>query len=185
MKKIFTFLVLFIYVGINGLSAQPQTENIRREIKQKGASAHLLTEMARIFSTSQPDSAIHYVKLAQAKKPTGTDLITLNAALGEANMAQGKTEKALQLFTHAQKLAVQQKNQHEQYNQLCSMGICYSRLQKFDQAIKCYEQVINYGLKHSRQLAFAGYQNYAALCSRVGRAEDCMMGYATICLWQK
>lgn len=113
MKKIFTFLVLFIYVGINGLSAQPQTENIRREIKQKGASAHLLTEMARIFSTSQPDSAIHYVKLAQAKKPTGTDLITLNAALGEANMAQGKTEKALQLFTHAQKLAVQQKNQHE------------------------------------------------------------------------
>lgn len=93
MKKIFTFLVLFIYVGINGLSAQPQTENIRREIKQKGASAHLLTEMARIFSTSQPDSAIHYVKLAQAKKPTGTDLITLNAALGEANMAQGKIEK--------------------------------------------------------------------------------------------
>lgn len=173
MKKIFTFLALFIYVGINGLSAQPQTENIRRQIKQKGASAHLLTEMARIFSTSQPDSAIHYVKLAQAKKPAGTDLITLNAALGEANMAQGKTEKALQLFTHAQKLAVQQKNQHEQYNQLCSMGICYSRLQKFDQAIKCYEQVINYGLKHSRQLAFSGYQNYAALCSRVGRAEDC------------
>lgn len=93
MKKIFTFLALFIYVGINGLSAQPQTENIRRQIKQKGASAHLLTEMARIFSTSQPDSAIHYVKLAQAKKPAGTDLITLNAALGEANMAQGKTER--------------------------------------------------------------------------------------------
>lgn len=173
MKKFVTIFALLLFIGTNALYAQPQTERIRKEIKQKGATAHLLTEMARIFSTSQPDSAIHYAKLAQAKNPTGTDLITLYAALGEANMAQGKTKEALQLFTRAQKIAVQQKNQNEQYNQLCSMGICHSRLQQFDQAIKCYEQVINYGLKHNRQLVFSGYQNYAALCSRVGRSEDC------------
>ena len=136
MKKFVTIFALLLFLGTNALYAQPQTERIRKEIKQKGATAHLLTEMARIFSTSQPDSAIHYAKLAQAKSPTGTDLITLYAALGEANMAQGKTKEALQLFIRAQKTAVQQKNQNEQYNQLCSMGICHSRLQQFDQAIK-------------------------------------------------
>lgn len=91
MKKFVTIFALLLFIVTNALYAQPQTERIRKEIKQKGATAHLLTEMARIFSTSQPDSAIHYAKLAQAKSPTGTDLITLYAALGEANMAQGKT----------------------------------------------------------------------------------------------
>ena len=109
MKKFVTIFALLLFIGTNALYAQPQTERIRKEIKQKGATAHLLTEMARIFSTSQPDSAIHYAKLAQAKSPKGTDLITLYAALGEANMAQGKTKEALQLFTRAQKIAVQQK----------------------------------------------------------------------------
>lgn len=103
MKKFVTIFALLLFLGTNALYAQPQTERIRKEIKQKGATAHLLTEMARIFSTSQPDSAIHYAKLAQAKSPKGTDLITLYAALGEANMAQGKTKEALQLFTRAQK----------------------------------------------------------------------------------
>ena len=97
MKKFVTIFALLLFLGTNALYAQPQTERIRKEIKQKGATAHLLTEMARIFSTSHPDSAIRYAKLAQAKNPTGTDLMTLYAALGEANMAQGKTKEALQL----------------------------------------------------------------------------------------
>lgn len=109
MKKFVTIFALLLFIVTNALYAQPQTERIRKEIKQKGATAHLLTEMARIFSTSQPDSAIHYAKLAQAKSPKGTDLITLYAALGEANMAQGKTKEALQLFTRAQKLPYNKK----------------------------------------------------------------------------
>lgn len=170
MKKILTLILLF--AASFTAFAQPQTEALRRQMRKEGATPHLLAEMARIFSTSQPDSALHYADRAARAKVRGADLITIEAARGEALVALGQTEKGLQHFKRAHDTAKKQKNIQEVYNQLCSMGICYSRLQRFEEASKCYEEVIEYGVKHNRQLAFSGYQNYAALCSRVGRTDD-------------
>lgn len=47
-------------------------------------------------------------------------------------------------------------------------------MQHFDKAAKCYDQVITYATRHKNaQLAFSAYQNYGAMCSRMGRVEDC------------
>ncbi len=69
MKKFVTIFALLLFLGTNALYAQPQTERIRKEIKQKGATAHLLTEMARIFSTSQPTPPYTMQNLHKPKAP--------------------------------------------------------------------------------------------------------------------
>ena len=49
MKKIVTIFALLLFIGTNALYAQPQTERIRKEIKQKGATAHLLTRVSNLM----------------------------------------------------------------------------------------------------------------------------------------
>ena len=89
-------------------------------------------------------------------------------------MAQGQIEQSLKHFTQAYNQARQQHLAAEAYNQLCSIGLCHSRMQHFDKAAKCYDQVITYATRHKNaQLAFSAYQNYGAMCSRMGRVEDC------------
>lgn len=135
---------------------------------------HLLAQMAQAFSTSCPDSALHYAQLATQHKAQGADIVTLEAARGEALAAQGHIQQALGHFNQAYKVAQKHHLADQQHNQLCSMGICHSRLQQFDQAAKCYDQVIAYATRHhNHQLAFAAYQNYGAMCSRIGRPDDC------------
>lgn len=168
--RISLFTILFTLVA--SLSAQPQVDSLRRVISRQGTTAHLLAEMARAYSTSQPDSALHYADLAARRKAAGADLITLEAARGDALVAQGQTKQAIGHYAKALATARQLKDADEEHNQLCSMGICHSRLQEFDKAAKCYDRVIAYGVKHSRQLAFSGYQNYGAMCSRMGRVDD-------------
>lgn len=170
MKK--TILSLFFSFVFASMVAQPQVQALKKQMATKGKNAQIVAELAKVYSSSNPDSALKYVMLAKTLKPNVKERITINAAQGEALLAQGKTADALKLFTEAYQWAKQLKDAKEQYNQLCSMGICHSRLQAFDEAAKCYEKVINYGIRHSRMLAFSGYQNYAALCSRVGRVAD-------------
>lgn len=168
-KMIYSLFFSFLFVT---MSAQPQVQALKKQLATKGANAQVVTEIARVYSSSNPDSALKYAMWAKTLKPNAKERITINAAQGEALLAQGKTADALKLFTEAYQWAKQLKDEKELYNQLCSMGICHSRLQAFDKAAKCYEKVINYGIQHNRMLAFSGYQNYGALCSRVGRVAD-------------
>lgn len=154
--------------------AQPQADSLRHLIHVKGPQVHLLAQMAEATATSHPDTALHYAQLARQRKAAGRDLITLEAATGEALMAQGQIEQSLKHFTQAYNQARQQHLAPEAYNQLCSIGLCHSRMQHFDKAAKCYDQVITYATRHKNaQLAFSAYQNYGAMCSRMGRVEDC------------
>ena len=154
--------------------AQPQADSLRHLIHVKGPQVHLLAQMAEATATSHPDTALHYAQLARQRKAAGRDLITLEAATGEALMAQGQIEQSLKHFTQAYNQARQQYLAPEAYNQLCSIGLCHSRMQHFDKAAKCYDQVITYATRHKNaQLAFSAYQNYGAMCSRMGRVEDC------------
>ena len=154
--------------------AQPQADSLRHLIRVKGPQVHLLAQMAEATATSHPDTALHYAQLARQRKAAGRDLITLEAATGEALMAQGQIEQSLKHFTQAYNQARQQHLAPEAYNQLCSIGLCHSRMQHFDKAAKCYDQVITYATRHKNaQLAFSAYQNYGAMCSRMGRVEDC------------
>ena len=111
MKKIFTLFLLF--AASFTTFAQPQTEALRRQMRKDGATPHLLAEMARIFSTSQPDSALHYADRAARAKVRGADLITIEAARGEALVALGQTEKGLQHFKRAHATAQKQKSIQE------------------------------------------------------------------------
>lgn len=154
--------------------AQPQADSLRHLIHVKGPQVHLLAQMAEATATSHPDTALHYAQLARQRKAAGRDLITLEAATGKALMAQGQIEQSLKHFTQAYNQARQQHLAPEAYNQLCSIGLCHSRMQHFDKAAKCYDQVIAYATRHKNaQLAFSAYQNYGAMCSRMGRVEDC------------
>lgn len=175
MKKRIPFLGLFVTLAMQGIaqsSSLPQLLKQAHEAKGK-PNSHLYVEIARAWLSTNPDSTIKYADAAARMKPQGADLIHLEAARGEALLAKGETEKALKHFTQARSMAERQHNTSEKFNQMCSMGICLSRLQKFDEAQKLYEQVVNYGIKHSRKLAFSGYQNYGVLCSRIGRTADC------------
>ncbi len=165
-------LCLLLFLGSLSVMAQLQVGKLKKQLHETKASSHILSEIAKAYSTSNPDSALKYAAWATTLKPNAQERITINAAQGEAYVAQGKVQEALKHFKEAHQWAVKQADKNEQYNQLCSMGICYSRLQKFDEASKCYEQVIDYGIHYNRMLAFSGYQNYAALCSRVGRVAD-------------
>lgn len=154
--------------------AQPQADSLRQLIHSQGPKAHLLAQMAEATATSQPDTALHYAQLARQRHAAGRDLITLEAATGEALMAQGQIKQSLTHFTRAYNQARQLRLAPEEFNQLCSIGLCHSRLQQFDKAAKCYDQVIAYATRHKNaQLAFSAYQNYGAMCSRMGRVEDC------------
>ena len=145
--------------------AQPQADSLRHLIHVKGPQVHLLAQMAEATATSHPDTALHYAQLARQRKAAGRDLITLEAATGEALMAQGQIEQSLKHFTQAYNQARQQHLAPEAYNQLCSIGLCHSRMQHFDKAAKCYDQVIAYATRHKNaQLAFSAYQNYGAMC---------------------
>ena len=175
MKRRSLILSLFVTMAMQGIA---QSASLPQLLKQahnaKGKpNSHLYVEIARAWLGTSPDSTIKYADAAARMKPQGSDIIHIEAARGEALLAKGETEKALKHFTKARSVAESQHNSFEKFNQMCSMGICLSRLQKFDEAQKLYEQVINYGIKHSRMLAFSGYQNYGVLCSRIGRTADC------------
>lgn len=171
MKKI---LLLIYLLSPLLVAAQPQADSLRQLIRGQGPKPHLLVQMAEATATSQPDTALHYAQLARQHHAAGRDLITLEAATGEALMAQGQIEQSLKHFTQAYNQARQQHLEPEAYNQLCSIGLCHSRLQQFDKAAKYYDQVIAYATRHKNaQLAFSAYQNYGAMCSRMGRADDC------------
>ncbi len=175
MKKHSLLLCLFATMAMQSMAQSASLPLLLKQARDaKGKpSSHLYVEIARAWLGTSPDSTIKYADAAARMKPQGADLIHLEAARGEALLAKGETEKALKLFTKARSIAESQHNTDEKFNQMCSMGICLSRLQKFDEAQKLYEQVINYGIKHSRMLAFSGYQNYGVLCSRIGRTADC------------
>lgn len=174
MKRLLLPLLITLMLTPVLAAAQPQADSLRHLMRTQPHNPHLLAQMAQAYSTSQPDSALHYAQLATRHKATGADIITLEAARGEALAAQGHIQQALGHFTYAHNKARQLRLADQQYNQLCSMGICHSRLQHFDQAAKCYDQVIAYATRHRRpQLAFAAYQNYGAMCSRMGRPDDC------------
>lgn len=154
--------------------AQPQADSLRQLIHAKGPKVQLLVQMAEATATSHPDTALHYAQLARQHHAAGRDLITIEAATGEALMAQGDIKQSLTHFTRAYNQARQLHLAAEEYNQLCSIGLCHSRMQQFDKAAKCYDKVIAYATRHKNaQLAFSAYQNYGAMCSRMGRAEDC------------
>ena len=74
--------------------AQPQADSLRHLIHVKGPQVHLLAQMAEATATSHPDTALHYAQLARQRKAAGRDLITLEAATGEALMAQGQIENS-------------------------------------------------------------------------------------------
>lgn len=154
--------------------AQPQADSLRQLIHTQGPKVQLLVQMAEATATSHPDTALHYAQLARQHHAAGRDLITIEAATGEALMAQGDIKQSLTHFTRAYNQARQLHLAPEEYNQLCSIGLCHSRMQQFDKAAKCYDKVIAYATRHKNaQLAFSAYQNYGAMCSRMGRAEDC------------
>lgn len=154
--------------------AQPQADSLRRLIYAQGPKVHLLVQMAEATATSRPDTALHYAQWARQQHAAGRDLITLEAATGEALMAQGQIQQSLTHFTRAYNQARRLHLEPEAYNQLCSIGLCHSRLQHFDKAAKYYDKVITYATRHKNaQLAFSAYQYYGAMCSRMGRVEDC------------
>ena len=154
--------------------AQPQADSLRQLIHAQGPKVQLLVQMAEATATSHPDTALHYAQLARQHHAAGRDLITIEAATGEALMAQGDIKQSLTHFTRAYNQARQLHLAAEEYNQLCSIGLCHSRMQQFDKAAKCYDKVIAYATRHKNaQLAFSAYQNYGAMCSRMGRTEDC------------
>ena len=174
MKKLLLPLLITLMLTPVLAAAQPQADSLRHLLRTQPHNPHLLAQMAQAFSTSCPDSALHYAQLAAQHKAQGADVVTLEAARGEALAAQGHIQQALGHFTQAYKVARKHHLADQQHNQLCSMGICHSRLQHFDQAAKCYDQVIAYATRHhNHQLAFAAYQNYGAMCSRIGRPDDC------------
>lgn len=167
-------LLLVCLLGSMLVAAQPQADSLRHLIRTQGQKVHLLAQMAEATATSQPDTALHYARLARKHNAAGSDLITIEAASGEALMAQGQIKQSLKHFTSAYNEARRQHLASEEYDQLCSIGLCYSRLQDFDKAAKCYDQVIAYATRHNNaQLAFSAYQNYGAMCSRMGRIDDC------------
>lgn len=171
MKRIHLLLCLFLPLLA---LAQPQADSLRRLIYAQGPKVHLLVQMAEATATSRPDTALHYAQLARQQHAAGRDLITLEAATGEALMAQGQIQQSLTHFTHAYNQAQRLHLEPEAYNQLCSIGLCHSRLQHFDKAAKYYDKVITYATRHKNaQLAFSAYQYYGAMCSRMGRVEDC------------
>lgn len=96
--------------------AQPQADSLRHLIHVKGPQVHLLAQMAEATATSHPDTALHYAQLARQRKAAGRDLITLEAATGEALMAQGQIEQSLKHFTQAYNQARQQHLAPEAYN---------------------------------------------------------------------
>ena len=174
MKRLLLPLLITLMLTPVLAAAQPQADSLRHLLRTQPHNPHLLAQMAQAFSTSCPDSALHYAQLATQHKAQGSDIVTLEAARGEALAAQGHIQQALGHFTQAYKTAKIHHLADQQHNQLCSMGICHSRLQQFDQAAKCYDQVIAYATRHhNHQLAFAAYQNYGAMCSRIGRPDDC------------
>ena len=174
MKRLLLPLLITLMLTPVLAAAQPQADSLRHLLRTQPHNPHLLAQMAQAFSTSCPDSALHYAQLATQHKAQGADVVTLEAARGEALAAQGHIQQALGHFTQAYKVAQKHHLADQQHNQLCSMGICHSRLQQFDQAAKCYDQVIAYATRHhNHQLAFAAYQNYGAMCSRIGRPDDC------------
>lgn len=174
MKRLLLPLLITLMLTPVLAAAQPQADSLRHLLRTQPHNPHLLAQMAQAFSTSCPDSALHYAQLATQHKAQGADIVTLEAARGEALAAQGHIQQALGHFTQAYKTAKIHHLADQQHNQLCSMGICHSRLQQFDQAAKCYDQVIAYATRHhNHQLAFAAYQNYGAMCSRIGRPDDC------------
>lgn len=174
MKRLLLPLLITLMLTPVLAAAQPQADSLRHLLRTQPHNPHLLAQMAQAFSTSCPDSALHYAQLATQHKAQGADIVTLEAARGEALAAQGHIQQALGHFTQAYKTAKKHHLADQQHNQLCSMGICHSRLQQFDQAAKCYDQVIAYATRHhNHQLAFAAYQNYGAMCSRIGRPDDC------------
>lgn len=172
-KAILALGMMFTMVSMT--IAQPSLQQLLKQARtNKGKpDAHLYIQIAKTWLTTAPDSTLKYADAAARLKPRGADLIGIEAARGEAFLANGETEKALKHFKLARSVAEKQHNTEEMFNQMCSIGICLSRLQKFDEAQKLYEKVINYGIKHSRMLAFSGYQNYGVLCSRIGRTADC------------
>lgn len=93
--------------------AQPQADSLRHLIHVKGPQVHLLAQMAEATATSHPDTALHYAQLARQRKAAGRDLITLEAATGEALMAQGQIEQSLKHFTQAYNQARQQTLQRK------------------------------------------------------------------------
>lgn len=174
MKRLLLPILITLMLTPVLAAAQPQADSLRHLLRTQPHNPHLLAQMAQAFSTSCPDSALHYAQLATQHKAKGADIVTLEAARGEALAAQGHIQQALGHFTQAYKVAQKHHLADQQHNQLCSMGICHSRLQQFDQAAKCYDQVIAYATRHhNHQLAFAAYQNYGAMCSRIGRPDDC------------
>lgn len=174
MKKALLALGM-MFTMVSMTIAQPSLQQLLKQARtNKGKpDAHLYIQIAKTWLTTAPDSTLKYADAAARLKPRGADLIGIEAARGEAFLANGETEKALKHFKSARSIAEKQHNTEEMFNQMCSIGICLSRLQKFDEAQKLYEKVINYGIKHSRMLAFSGYQNYGVLCSRIGRTADC------------
>lgn len=174
MKKALLALGM-MFTMVSMTIAQPSLQQLLKQARtNKGKpDAHLYIQIAKTWLTTAPDSTLKYADAAARLKPRGADLIGIEAARGEAFLANGETEKALKHFKLARSVAEKQHNTEEMFNQMCSIGICLSRLQKFDEAQKLYEKVINYGIKHSRMLAFSGYQNYGVLCSRIGRTADC------------
>lgn len=144
MKRLLLPLLITLMLTPVLAAAQPQADSLRHLLRTQPHNPHLLAQMAQAFSTSCPDSALHYAQLATQHKAQGADVVTLEAARGEALAAQGHIQQALGHFTQAYKTAKRHHLADQQHNQLCSMGICHSRLQHFDQAAKCYDQVIAY-----------------------------------------
>ena len=138
MKRRSLILSLFVTMAMQGIA---QSASLPQLLKQahnaKGKpNSHLYVEIARAWLGTSPDSTIKYADAAARMKPQGSDIIHIEAARGEALLAKGETEKALKHFTKARSVAESQHNSFEKFNQMCSMGICLSRLQKFDEAQK-------------------------------------------------
>ena len=125
MKRLLLPLLITLMLTPVLAAAQPQADSLRHLLRTQPHNPHLLAQMAQAFSTSCPDSALHYAQLATQHKAQGSDIVTLEAARGEALAAQGHIQQALGHFTQAYKTAKIHHLADQQHNQLCSMGICH------------------------------------------------------------
>lgn len=105
MKRLLLPLLITLMLTPVLAAAQPQADSLRHLLRTQPHTPHLLAQMAQAFSTSCPDSALHYAQLATQHKAQGADIVTLEAARGEALAAQGHIQQALGHFTQAYKVA--------------------------------------------------------------------------------
>lgn len=173
MKVKFILLTGAFLLLCSNLKAQRiQVDSLRQEISKHGPSADRYVETANAYLNQNLDSVVWFCKEALKLKPSDYALMKAETLLGEIEGEHGNTSKAHEHLKKALELARKQKDQEEIHDILCIIGTIYNKEDDFENACKCYEEVLEYAIHHDPALAFNTYLNLASLNSHIGHYEE-------------